>query len=1816
MPKRLSRFSANIKDVYIELTDYEFVHSPFSEELPTARFIGRENIKNRIRAILQNSASQSGAYLVTGFRGMGKTSLIRQVISEFRQDQLEKRASNEDASNEGNNKEKSWFKSLLQRLIQTATGTTEASKKDFRRWRIRTLKFVAVIAMMAFLVFRSYQANGLGTGYLKTLRDFLNNFSKKPPYETFGSAETGFFVLALGVGLLVIFSIVTLVRTSRVPFVRSLFTLSVFAFSGLVSVIIVSLLVKESGISTPISSIVGKERIEIVFEIFILVNKLTAVYVLVVLAFILWDLIFSAVPDISNYAVRRFLRSTFSSNGDDFPKAYESFEISLSQETLNDLDLLSRMVTALDDYWAQNHRRLGGDTFNRPIYLPIRFAIKLFTRRNFNDYGPSYASVHAKLKSLRTRLSGRVTNKEEEKRTQGLSAKLFDGVAELSVPFGGTTKNNEISYQVANAKEAEYELTRILNEIDELRSVWQSRIPRFAFVIDELDKIETGYIDRPTDGALRFDDTNPIRLRRDAVGKVLANLKGFLNNAKARFFFIGGREMFDADLADIADRESFYSSVFNDVIYVDSFFKDTTTPEVGKSGVAQMTEHYLCKLILKTEKNATDHDEAFSLSSLFRRIKMSKTVTSRHSNEEVPFLEIDGDKDLKGGDSDSDFDLQRFKALILLQQYVVYLCYRSNGTPKKLTNLIEQLLVRGPASDSKGRFWEDSVVLWSTPPDKDKECDESGTWNFSNRTFLKFGFYTQYELGLTSNLYRPYLIANGRNMKSMGDKLLFSSSFIIDHILKFHPFGFSWRNLELMPEVVLTNREPNLREFIEELMRFYSQNYIRDTVSGIFDYRFRSIIRRELVHLSKTSELSAAAFNFTLDETLSTKRHYIRKLKELNEQYSAQGQPPVERNFVHSISFIQNILGDLHFYDKEYDEAITYYTESIQHLRMPNAISDRLITRHQFLLWLRSKLKLGLTLEKVRAFDSAFSIYKTLVLDTERYLEQIVKKGVDSGRPGLFDAFFADAAASDNVAEDHRTIQLVSMPFIALLAVTEKTRNDGITYTNLFANREHFHRTIGAPLNKTDSGNFLGDSTENLTNDAYRKSFLLGDYYNNVGSILFYKNCQFPRLFDNKKFVLDAFARKDDKILNSEDEIYLKRDAVQDKLKPEFFPSFAAFNYYWNSLYFLTKYHSDRLSKRIEKARAGFDAQDLLTLTSGYLYPECADMLGSGRLYYIANVVAKIGDSILSSLKERNDFDPSSLGIDSFLAESSLHRSNVNSIAKVFAEQFESDFFSAKTALLCYTLAAALYRRAGYHAHFSSHIIRILYLVKDLLSSSNADKEKALSSGNADKIMEFAKRLAELVFRASTYNNDGANRMQITKYREIFDDNEKERHIVLNSINNTSDVREALLLVEGIRLKLRPTKLTAEFINEFVRSRNLISSYGIINSRYIRMLELKYRTERCFFIFKDILGFGELFKENGTIDVELLTKKVNEELQGNLKFLETIIAGVDNLTVGRAARFLISEALFCTNQLVKMIKMYSPGYVIGYTFMAESHKRMGDWCMAYVQITKCLRNSISTPCQDSNKSEKRHKLVSSIRARISRHGKVSSPQTNGLIDCFDNECAHIEVRLRTLSSSETDTDSPYANTKTDEYKSRLVLRAVISGLKRASKCAERISRELEVAGKQNGKKSDDETHLGNSLTNLINEYQSELDWISEKRNRKILLNEIESSVKKIFGSDYLLMIDPKMHYEAASMYYQKLLQMHSDGRAYRDKLHEIYMLEDDYNDNVAHYTIAAERYRINTGRVSKILGELSKKTAADEVYVYDNYLMPKEDSSK
>ena len=80
----LPMLSAKLKNIFIELHNYKFFHSPEGTKKTYNRYVGRILLRQKLKTILTNSETKSGAYLVTGFRGMGKTSLVRKAISEIK----------------------------------------------------------------------------------------------------------------------------------------------------------------------------------------------------------------------------------------------------------------------------------------------------------------------------------------------------------------------------------------------------------------------------------------------------------------------------------------------------------------------------------------------------------------------------------------------------------------------------------------------------------------------------------------------------------------------------------------------------------------------------------------------------------------------------------------------------------------------------------------------------------------------------------------------------------------------------------------------------------------------------------------------------------------------------------------------------------------------------------------------------------------------------------------------------------------------------------------------------------------------------------------------------------------------------------------------------------------------------------------------------------------------------------------------------------------------------------------------------------------------------------------------------------------------------------------------------------------------------------------------------------------------------------------------------------------------------------------------------------------------------------------------------
>ncbi len=503
-------------------------------------------------------------------------------------------------------------------------------------------------------------------------------------------------------------------------------------------------------------------------------------------------------------------------------------------------------------------------------------------------------------------------------------------------------------HPIADTRQIENQLISILDRIEKLpRYIMR---PDFFLIFDELDKIEPqANIEIPeseikNQGSKISNLISPesSRKRQHAIYKLLSNLKFFLTTAKAKFVFIAGREMYDAYLADVSDRNFINRSIFNDVLYVPSFLAENDDFNVENVyNVSRMTEQYVCQF-------------------LFPKDEMPEQPSLQEYNKYLinKFPEQFDDSYMQKTEA-LIAKQKREKVIYLLNQFIIYLMHSSNGTPKKISNLFEKTIIKGEEYFFGKKVQEENIFVG---------------WNEEN-LFLRFDRPNQYKMGMISSLIDPIVNTVSTYSKSYNDKLLVSSTFLIDHLFKFHKYAFSWRNLEHTPEVIEIHRTPELRGFITNLMQFLTQTHIEEIVSGLFQFKFPKRISQEISYLSKISEEAAATFNFTLDESLLLKQHYLDLILILENRYKNIYGGAKRDIHIHSIASLHMFLGDIYFYEENLGNAIVEYMDGIQFLRQ---IESEKMSVYYTVLLIRCMLKLGLAFERRKTYDSAFLKYGEL----------------------------------------------------------------------------------------------------------------------------------------------------------------------------------------------------------------------------------------------------------------------------------------------------------------------------------------------------------------------------------------------------------------------------------------------------------------------------------------------------------------------------------------------------------------------------------------------------------------------------------------------------------------------------------------------------------------------------------------------------------------------------------------------------------------------------------------------------------------------
>lgn len=522
-------------------------------------------------------------------------------------------------------------------------------------------------------------------------------------------------------------------------------------------------------------------------------------------------------------------------------------------------------------------------------------------------------------------------------------------------------------YPIASTRDIESQLITILDRIDRFPIR-----PTFYFIFDELDKIETPL---QKDESMPPEFTNEkylttggtSRKRKYTVMHLLANMKFFTTTAKAKFIFIAGREMYDGYLADLTDRESAISSLFNGVIYVESFCKN----EKSERDVMYNAETFISRQLLPTSYVKDRVIDKYIECKLNDTEYVNIDINLKMYYEYLVNCYADHLLDDENKTGRQRLLMKEARACIdktigLLYHFSAYLYHLSNGSPKKM-NMTFESFVR-PLKDQKEFY----LTKEHKSPLDGKDIDIHIPQGC--RYLLSFSEKEQRIIGFVHYISFPVnqmITASDQ----FGDKLLVSASFLINHLYKHHSGGFSWRNIEQIPELLEVYKIPEFRSFINSILSYLLQTHIIQIPCGLYQYKFRKQISEEISLASKISEEVSALFNFTLDESQSVKRHYY----ELQQSHLSLLQKE-KTSSPHSIAGIHHILGDMYLEDEEYNNAIFEYQTAVQILMKGYKGSDK--DPHDATVmqaYIRNMLKLGMAFEKRRTYASAYNTYNEII---------------------------------------------------------------------------------------------------------------------------------------------------------------------------------------------------------------------------------------------------------------------------------------------------------------------------------------------------------------------------------------------------------------------------------------------------------------------------------------------------------------------------------------------------------------------------------------------------------------------------------------------------------------------------------------------------------------------------------------------------------------------------------------------------------------------------------------------------------------------
>jgi hypothetical protein len=1190
-------------------------------------------------------------------------------------------------------------------------------------------------------------------------------------------------------------------------------------------------------------------------------------------------------------------------------------------------------------------------------------------------------------------LNDNITYSKEKTSDQniGVEKSLFN------IPFGihggyGTRKSRKI----ADEGEIEMELQAIFTAMQAIPFM-MSR-PEWVIVFDELDKMEPQKDmddNRTKDSILSIHAASK---KQAAVLKLLSNMKYFLSTAEAQFIFIAGREMYDIYLADISERSNLLGSIFNNVVFVPSFLSEYT--EDDAFDMTSMVEKYVCTHIIPSFYTKFSRD-----------LKGYKQYLDRVIYYNMPKCYV--------------IEHEKQKIIACLQQFIFYLAYTSKGAPQKMVQIFESYIQTYNPRDLDSKKYSNTIHI---------KCYRKSVF------FLTFDYYDQFMLGMTSYLVAPVMYRFiDSNIQKHSDKLLVSSLRYIDFMFKFHSNNFSWKSLDISPELIEVNRAPELKSIAESLTNYLLQIHIDKSYSGLYEYRFDNLISQEISFMSKVCEQFSAMFNFSLDESLILKHHYKELLKEAEERMK-------DNNRQHSIASLQVVLGDLHFYDDEFEEAASYYKDGIQSLPPKNILFDEKKFQHVY-IYIRNMLKLGFVYEKRKQYGFASLTYSELCNDINKH-----KLGCQL-----------------------QDMRLIYLPFLAKLQILEKCHTEGIRKKDII-----------------DLTSEFGNMVCGMKNEEV--NILSAIFYAKVGDILYYKNRNFETKSPEN---------------NSCSACFYYQKAISKLLMYEHKS--------------LSELLSQVYSERKNNANVKYCSIMAQILSNwGDVFFACDGCKGECRTE-IANQVSDTPESV-----EGDEF----WELWHNLIKNSEEYTGLEKI--LYAE----NFIKMKLSVIMFSLSMKYYKKAADNKRAAFQITRILHLFRYYMP---------VMAFGFDKTEKYIDTLSNEAIRSIYAAYEGTTILEINKRKKDFEKTQTE-DIPLQTILVDSEIKRIIILVKSLKLKLtkrfNPDN-TAETLKDYYKL-YLTSPYGINYSVSARIFRLSLKStlnwETYVYIFSD-KKTGEKHPNHYKIIFAFLRENFHKEhLKYNLQrifnrdyktinlFLRKIFdqyyeeqhkKKIDDI-FGNYYRTkngnklyldvfekLIAETIFCFKEIIRLSK------TVGATFLFN-HSLMGD-------IYYCL--SFWTSLLES----------------------------------------YLVVKQLTKTPDEV-----------EEFKN---------------------------------KNTDLKDALDVIITPQINQQQQD---IQEKEFFKTLSyylkdSEIEEYMKKYLGTEWRENISGYYDRCNALIHYYQCKEAHEEGKAYFEMTDDMYYLNEDFSDRSNHFYIAMDRYFINSKKFTERLNYLKDINHISELHNVDNY---------